>query len=189
VSVGARLETPRLVVRLADEPEARAVVEYFTRNRAHLAPWEPRHPEAFYSDGYWRERLSLYKLEALEGRGWRAMMFERAHPERVVGTISLTNIVRGALHGANLGYGLEGALQGRGCMREALEAVIGFAFAELRLHRLEANYRPENVRSAALLKRLAFVPQGFARDYLLIDGAWRDHVLTALVNTTWQPLD
>ncbi|MCC6872689.1 MAG: GNAT family N-acetyltransferase [Sandaracinaceae bacterium] len=186
-AVTARLQTPRLVVRLAAEAEAAAVVDYFARNRAHLGPWEPRHPDEFYSQDYWHDRLALYKLEALEGRGWRAMVYERDRPERVIGTVSITNVVRGALQGANLGYGLDGELQGRGYMREALEAVVAFAFDTLGLHRLEANYRPENARSGLLLKRLGFVPQGFARDYLLIDGAWRDHVLTARVNAIWKP--
>ena len=45
-----------------------------------------------------------------------------------------------------------------------------------------ANYRPENDRSRKLLERLGFVREGLARDYLFIDGAWRDHVLTALTN-------
>ena len=66
-------------------------------------------------------------------------------------------------------------------MGEALGALIEYAFTELELHRLMANYRPENERSAAVLARLGFEREGFARDYLYIDGAWRDHVLTALV--------
>ncbi|MNL86782.1 ribosomal-protein-S5-alanine N-acetyltransferase [compost metagenome] len=45
-----------------------------------------------------------------------------------------------------------------------------------------ANYIPENERSGALLKRLGFEVEGLARDYLKINGAWRDHVLTARIN-------
>lgn len=36
--------------------------------------------------------------------------------------------------------------------------------------------------SARLLERLGFVKEGYAREYLHIDGAWRDHVLTARTN-------
>ena len=32
------------------------------------------------------------------------------------------------------------------------------------------------------LRGLGFVPEGYARDYLFIDGAWRDHIMTALTN-------
>jgi len=72
-------------------------------------------------------------------------------------------------------------------MSEALRAGDGFAFEELRLHRIMANYRPENERSARLLERLGFVREGIARDYLFVDGAWRDHVLTSLTHPGFDP--
>jgi ribosomal-protein-alanine N-acetyltransferase len=49
-----------------------------------------------------------------------------------------------------------------------------------------ANYRPENERSARVLERLGFEREGLAREYLFIDGAWRDHVLTSLLNPRYE---
>jgi ribosomal-protein-alanine N-acetyltransferase len=66
-------------------------------------------------------------------------------------------------------------------MFEALQASIAYMFHEQDLHRIMANHVPENVRSAALLQRLGFEREGYAREYLKINGIWRDHVLTALV--------
>ena len=65
-------------------------------------------------------------------------------------------------------------------MSEALRAATAHVFSAMELHRIEANYLPENLRSGRLLLRLGFEVQGYARRYLYIDGAWRDHVLTAL---------
>ena len=81
-----------------------------------------------------------------------------------------------------LGYGLAERAQGKGVMTEALRTVCAWAFDELRLHRLSANYMPSNERSGAVLRRLDFAVVGYARDYLFINGAWRDHVLTQLVD-------
>jgi len=67
-------------------------------------------------------------------------------------------------------------------MQEALAACIGFLFREFNLHRIQAAYRIENTRSARLLARLGFEYIGVAREYLFIDGAWRDHALVALNN-------
>jgi ribosomal-protein-alanine N-acetyltransferase len=78
-----------------------------------------------------------------------------------------------------LGFSIDAACEGQGLMREALSAVVDFAFGELGLHRIEANHQPQNLRSAALLRSLGFDVQGYARDYLFLNGAWRDHVLTA----------
>ena len=46
----------------------------------------------------------------------------------------------------------------------------------------ETSYMPTNDRSAKVLRRAGFAVVGYARDFLYINGAWRDHVLTALVD-------
>ena len=71
-------------------------------------------------------------------------------------------------------------VEGQGLMFEALAGDAGPCLRGLRLHRVQANHLPENHRSARLLQRLGFRIEGLARDYLYINGAWRDHVLTAL---------
>jgi ribosomal-protein-alanine N-acetyltransferase len=96
--------------------------------------------------------------------------------------LALTDIVRGPQQWANLGYGLDEREQGKGIMVEAVKAVCAWAFDELRLHRITASYMPTNDRSAKVLRRAGFAVVGYARDFLYINGAWRDHVLTALVD-------
>jgi ribosomal-protein-alanine N-acetyltransferase len=49
-----------------------------------------------------------------------------------------------------------------------------------------ANHLLDNPRSAKLLQRLGFVREGLAKDYLRIDGEWRDHVLNSLTNPQWE---
>ena len=71
-------------------------------------------------------------------------------------------------------------------MAEALAGAIDFAFDSLHLHRIEANYMPHNRRSGNTLRRLGFVVEGYARDYLLINGKWEDHILTSLSNPHWE---
>jgi ribosomal-protein-alanine N-acetyltransferase len=151
---GAHLRTERTTLRLAESDEAHLVVDYLERNRPHLARWEPDPPHGFYTEAYWRERLAQLRREEDEGRQARFHLFEKSAPvPRIVGTVGLSNIVRGAFHCAHLGFGLDASLEGRGLMREALEAVIAQAFGPMNLHRLEANHQPHNFRSAGLLAR------------------------------------
>jgi [ribosomal protein S5]-alanine N-acetyltransferase len=70
----------------------------------------------------------------------------------------------------------------RGYMTAAVRAVIPFAFASLRLHRLEAACIPSNSGSIKLLENTGFVREGYAREYLCINGIWQDHLLYAHVN-------
>ncbi|MDF1837178.1 MAG: GNAT family N-acetyltransferase, partial [Planctomycetota bacterium] len=66
-------------------------------------------------------------------------------------------------------------------MTEALEGVVKFAFEELGLHRLMANYIPSNAASARALAKAGFEKEGFARSYLLINDVWEDHILTSRI--------
>ena len=148
----------------------------------------------FFTEGFWREKLRLGVEEFHTDRAVRLVIqLGGTDASRlpidapVIGTCNFTNIVRGPFHACHLGYQVALPQQGKGMMHEALIAAIGYMFGPRRLHRIMANYRPENYRSARLLQRLGFRREGLAENYLFIDGAWRDHVLTALVNPAFDP--
>ena len=67
-------------------------------------------------------------------------------------------------------------------MAAAVRAVVGFAFDTLHLHRIEAACLPHNAAPrSALLEKVGFRREGYARKYLCIDGRWQDHLLYGLV--------
>ena len=103
----------------------------------------------------------------------------------IVGVVNLSEIVRGALQSAYLGYYGMAGFQGRGLMGQALALVVTTAFRELGLYRLEANIQPTNVRSRALAARLGFRQEGFSPRYLKIGGEWRDHERWAILAEDW----
>lgn len=183
------LHTQRLVVALARPGMQGAMVRFLERNFAsHLAPWSPPAAAGFFTEPFWRERLALAVDEFHADRAVRFVMREKDDASGdILGTCSYTNIVRGAFHACHLGYQIARSHEGRGLMSEALRAANAYMFDTMRLHRIMANYRPENSRSARVLERLGFVREGLARDYLFIDGAWRDHVLTSLTNPAFDP--
>lgn len=177
-----RLETDRLVVRLATPDDVEAILAYYRENAGHLAPYEPARPPDFYTTGFWKRQVRRSADDWRRDIAVRLFVFERADPRTVAGYISLTGITRGAAHFAFLGYSLAHARQGRGLMTEALQRVIDYAFHDLRLRRVMANYMPWNRRSARVLDRLGFRVEGYARQYLKINGHWEDHVMTSLVD-------
>ncbi len=79
------------------------------------------------------------------------------------------------------GYAISKAYQGKGLMENLCRHSIKYAFGELDLHRIMANYMPYNNRSAKLLKNLGFCREGYAKNYLKINGHWEDHVMMSLV--------
>jgi [ribosomal protein S5]-alanine N-acetyltransferase len=181
------LRGERVELRLPDAREAAAVTHFVRRNRDHLGPWEPVRPSSYYTEAHWRAQLRANRRDARAERSLRLYVFERARPDRVVGIVTLSNFVRGAFQACHLGFSIDHELQGRGLMSEAVRLALDHAFGPLNFHRVMANHMPGNARSARLLRRLGFRVEGRAREYLLIDGRWRDHVLTSLVRRGWKP--
>ena len=178
------LRTARLNVRLARPGMQQAMARFLRENfEGHLEPATP----AFFSESFWRERLGGALEEFHAGRAARFVLQPQGEDGPIVGTCNYTNIVRGPFLACYLGYQVARSHEGGGYMSEALRATNAYMFGSLRLHRIMANYRPENVRSERLLQRLGFVREGVAPAYLFIDGAWRDHVLTALTNPDFDP--
>lgn len=176
------LETPRLTIEPIGVAHAPLLAEFFKRNDAHLAPWDPPRPAGVCSASFWEAECERAVDEIGEGVVARWALLLRGDNTHVIGRINYTQIARGPFQSCILGYAIDAAFEGRGLMREALSATISHMFDVLRLHRLQASYIPANTRSGRLLQGLGFRREGVAPKYLFINGAWRDHVITALIN-------
>jgi ribosomal-protein-alanine N-acetyltransferase len=110
----------------------------------------------------------------------------RKETAAIAGAINLSQIFRGGFQNAYLGYHIGGPYAGHGYMTEGLRLMLRFAFANLKLHRLEANIQPENVASIALVRRAGFIREGFSQRYLKICGRWRDHERWAIIAEHWK---
>ena len=173
------IQTARLQLRVLMPEHASLLQDYIVSNRAHLARWEPTRDEDFFSLEKCEERLlANHRLQ----EAGLAVNFAVCLEQKMIGICNFSNIVRGAFYACHLGYAIAEQQQGQGYMYEAVQAGIAHMFEQQGLHRVMANYVPENQRSAALLERLGFEKEGYAKSYLKINGVWRDHVLTALVN-------
>jgi ribosomal-protein-alanine N-acetyltransferase len=177
------IETARLRLTLPRREDAAQLLSYLERNREHLWPWSPPEaPGARTLEGALR-RIDGQHAEQRARTSVRFWIRWRAEPNGpFIGAVSLSNIVLGAFRACHFGYHLDAERVGQGLMHEALGGAIRYAFDELRLHRIMANYLPTNERSGRLLRRLGFVVEGYARDYLFIGGQFRDHVLTSLTH-------
>lgn len=179
------VESERLQIRLPAEDDVPAIVRYYRSNRKHLQPWSPTFSEEMFRTDYWFDQVLTRRAEFEAGAGVRAFIFRRDAPATVIGNLSLNQIHRGPAQSCVLGYSLAAGAQGHGYMLEAVRAAVGYAFEELGLHRVMAGYMPHNVRSAAVLRRAGFTVEGFARDYIMINGRWEDHILTSMTNPDW----
>ncbi|MCG3725730.1 ribosomal protein S5-alanine N-acetyltransferase [Vibrio cincinnatiensis] len=174
-----------IIVRTARREDALMIVQYFTDNRDYLKPWEPKREVGFFQVTGWQQKL--LKLDELHklALGYYLLIID-AKSQAMLGTISFSNLTRFPFYACHVGYSLAENAQGRYIMTRALTLACQYLFEQQNMHRIMAAYMPHNTRSAAVLERLGFVREGLAKDYLLIDGQWQDHILTSLINSNWQ---
>ena len=151
-----------------------------TKSQTFLKPWEPRWPQDDLSKIGFQRRLKSYSAQKQNGSARTYFLFRRSD-NQLIGGISLTRITHGTTSAATLGYWMGVNYAGHGHMRKAVPAVLEFAFTNLKLKRVEAACLPSNKTSINLLQKSGFKEEGYAREYMEINGKREDHVLFAIL--------
>jgi ribosomal-protein-alanine N-acetyltransferase len=170
---------------LPEENCAKLMRNFVVENKAHLSFWEPLQADDYYTENYWKKKIEEIRGDFLSDKSCCLNIYEKETSE-LIGMINFNNFIRGAFHSCFLGFKISQQAQGRGLMTEALQAALQYLFQKLNLHRVSANYMPNNQASARVLGKCGFKKEGIAEDYLCIAGKWERHVLTGLVNSSWR---
>lgn len=177
-------ETPRLLLRILQEDAADKVLEFYQQNKEIFERYEIDRADNFYTKEYQAALLRMEYNLMVRMQAVRFWVFEKARPDRIIGTFSFHNIRYLAYQDCELGYKFHQEVWGRGYARESIERGIAIMFKEAGLHRMEALVMPENERSKCLLQSLGFVREGVKRQNVRLRGIWYDHEVYSLLNNT-----
>lgn len=103
-----------------------------------------------------------------------------ASDRKLVGIVSLMDIVRGLFQNAFLGLTIFNEYWRSGYGKAATEAVIDIAFNDLGLHRLEAGVEPRNMRCLRGIRAFGFRKEGRKKRAVFLRGQWRDLMMYSL---------
>lgn len=174
-----------LKIRLiGTKDDAQRISAYYQKNRAFLQPWEPLREDAFFSVDGWEKRLSQLSELQKHHLAYYFVIVKQGSDD-ICGVINFSNLIKNPFYACHVGYSLGDEYQGQGIMSRSLNAVVQWMFEERHFHRIMASYMPRNKKSSKVLCELGFEQEGLAKDYLLINGKWEDHVLTAKTNPNW----
>ncbi len=179
---GNRLEGARIYLRPPRYRDWNAWAMLRAASRDFLTPWEPTWPADALSRAAYRRRMRQSALEWHEDSGYSFLIFRRSD-DLLLGGVNLSNVRRGVAQSVSLGYWIGAAHARQDYMAEALRCLLPFAFDRLGVNRIEAACLPHNEASRGLLQKCGFREEGYARQYLRINGNWQDHVLYALVRS------
>jgi [ribosomal protein S5]-alanine N-acetyltransferase len=157
--------------------DEREFVSLMRSSRSFHRPWATAP-----TDG---DRFSAYLMDSRRP-DFEAMLLCRHEDQAILGFFNLSQIARGSMQSAYVGYAVGKPFAGHGYMREGIQLVLRRAFVDMRLHRIEANIQPGNAASIALAAGAGFRREGFSPRYLKISGRWRDHERWALLSDEWR---
>lgn len=160
-------------VRILTPDDAEDMLDYYVRNREYLRPYEPARDESFYTLGVQKKILIESYKQFLNGTSLNCGIYK---DNDLIGKLQVSNIVYGVFRSAFVGYSIDENEQGKGYMKEALNLMLDYAFDELELHRIEASTLVDNIKSQKVLRSCGFAELGLNKEYLFINGGWKDHV-------------
>ncbi|WP_170473600.1 GNAT family N-acetyltransferase [Ruegeria arenilitoris] len=173
-----KLETERLSLRPPVHSDFNDWAALRRASKDYLTPWEPIWADDHLSRKSFTNRVYWAQRSVASGTAIPLFLFRR-EDDFLLGAITLDNIRRGPAQAGTLGYWTGQVFARQGYMREAIGAVVHYAFTRLDLSRIEAACLPENKASRGLLESSGFKYEGVAQSYLQISGRWRTHVLYA----------
>ena len=167
-----------VILRMPQMSDFPAWAQLRAVSRNFLTVWEPIWPDDDLTRSAFRRRIRRYIEDQRNDQAYPFFIF-RANDNVLVGGLTLANIRRGVAQSGTIGYWVGAPHARRGYMTAAVRTVVSFSFGTLRLHRLEAACIPTNTASMRLLEKTGFIREGYAREYLCINGIWQDHLLYA----------
>lgn len=149
-------------------------------SRDFLAPWEPVWPQNDLTRSAFRLRVRRV-TDDMRADAAYAFLVTRAQDGEILGGLTLSQVRRRVAMTATLGYWIGQPHARQGHMSRAVRLALDFSFNSLGLRRIEAACLPHNAASVALLEKVGFQREGYAREYLQIAGRWQDHLLYAML--------
>ncbi len=168
-----------IACRLITPADAGVLAELQRVNRAFLAPFEPVRGDGYFTEAGQRAVIADALAQYEQGRNLPYVIIDEG---AVVGRITLNGIVRGPFLSCSVGYWVCQSAGGRGVATAALREVVGVAFGEFGLHRIQGETLLRNFASQRVLERNGFARIGMAPHYLKIAGRWQDCILYQLIN-------
>ncbi len=185
-NLAGELRTSRLVLRPLRAADFAAWSEVRVRCVDYLRVWEPARPpdapDASTDPVAFATRCASRDRERQLGVAYAHGVF---YGRSFVGEMNLSNVRRGPFQSGDIGYSVDESCAGQGIAPEALLAVLGVAFEQVKLHRVEISIIPRNLRSRRVVEKLGVRQEGVAREYLEINGVWEDHTRYAMTSDEW----
>lgn len=153
-----QLETANLILRPFTLADAKRVQQLAGEKIIADMTANVPHP---YEDGMAEQWIGLHAQEYAEGKAIVYAVVKRQNSE-LVGAMSISGIANGV---GELGYWIGTPFWGQGIATESAQALLQFAFSEVKLSKVIAYHLPENPASGRVMAKVGFGKIGMREKY------------------------
>lgn len=177
------LEHHRVMLAPLRYPHRRQWYEVRNRNAAWLTPWEATDPLRNPPSMTYGAMVRAHNRDGAAGVSFPWAIFFQdgpaARPE-LVGQMIAAPVLWGSMRSTTFGYWVDKEQAGKNIVPTAVALAADYLLSHVGLHRIEINIVPENAPSIRVVEKLGFRSEGIRKDYIHINGQWRDHASYAL---------
>lgn len=181
-------ETKRLYLKILSSENALEVLDFYKRNKDFLEPFEPDRTSLFYTLAFHQAQLTYESRLINETRLLRYYLYDKSHPQHIIGTIALQQIIKKPYFSGTISYKIDQNYLRLGLATEAVSYLLKIAFYKLGLHRIEAYILPNNIPSIGLVEKLGFQYEGIARSSIMLRNNWYDQMQYAFIYNPLPPI-
>lgn len=176
-------KSDNLIYRILNTDCTNEVLDFYIRNKEVFQSFEPLKEPNYYTVSYHEKLIRLEYEQFLRGLGARFWIYEKENSEKIIGTISFNNVIRGIFRQARIGYRIDFSMQNRGIGTKAVDFCCRLMLDEGRLHRIEAYIHSENLPSLRLAEKCGFIHEGTAVSFAKLADGWNDFERYVLIGT------
>lgn len=185
------ITTPRLMLRPASRCDGKDLSNALAESFLDLYPWIPwarRNITVEQAEEFVRQIEANWLLKNNKSLGLVIFMFEKDHPEKLIGSIALQEIDWNVPR-MEVGYWIRTGYSGKGYMIEAINATTQYVFKEMKMRRVEIHCNPKNAKSIKIAQKLKYNLEARLKDNYVdhVSGNLADTLIFVRHNVTGLP--
>lgn len=181
MKIALPLTTRRLLIREFKSSDLSAIQRYASDSSVvRYMVWGPNSLDE--TRAHLKDKLALQRQ--VPRNNFDLAVILRAN-RKLIGSVSL-RIGNVRSRAGDFGYVYGREFWGRGFGTEALKALLGFGFEQLRLHRIHATCDRRNSASVRVMEKAGMRREGLRRKDEWVKGRWRDTCIYAILEEEWK---
>lgn len=160
------------------------------RNQDWLQPWEATDPSGVQHTMSYPSMVRAHNRDGAAGISYPWAIFKQLTTQdkpHLVGQMIAAPVLWGSMRTTTLGYWVDQAYAGQNIVPTAVALASDYLLTRVGLHRIEINIVPDNAASLRVVEKLGLRSEGIRKDYIHINGTWRDHESFAITRAELPP--